>query len=397
MTEMAEETLTLDDYLRRPNPVVNSAYSWTGTNTKSRTSTHTKPKEIVEWKDFNYNSLQAMYGDTLKLKIHLQNLPNLSRHLPFHLSEIQDEDSLEALLIRWNNTIVSYALSVAQRSDGLIGADTAGYREGEIFMARGGHAFIPGTKPSEKALHPDWAGIIPSNKHQEGTKENRKSHMNVLPGDSKLSTKWKSSRDPDSLEFKKPFFQIFHYCELADVRYGYLLTQEELVVVRISRKPRGQISDPTMPSQRPQRLGTSQLKKEQAKLHLPEKHRTKEHGVLEYKSIRWDDGSQREEASLSINLALWWLHMLAATARSIESSYRDLLEEYISETASKGFLGAAQNAPHKTKQGSIIKGRKRRRDYDTGSNDSTEHLVKEDNVGPSRKFARSFSNPMQID
>lgn len=224
--------MTLDEYLRRPNPAVTSDNSWTGTNTRSGSSM--KPSEIVEWEDFNYSTLQAIYGETLKLEIHSQDLPDFSFHLPFHLSEIQDEDSLEALLIRWNNAVVSYALSVAQRSNGTIRADTAGHRAGEIFMARGGHAYIPGTK-AKKGLRPDWAGIIPSDGYQHRTNESRKSYMNALPGDSKLSTKWSSFGDPNSLEFKKSFYQIFNYCDLAEVRYGYLLTLEELVVVRLSK------------------------------------------------------------------------------------------------------------------------------------------------------------------
>lgn len=380
---MAGDTLTLDEYLRRPNPAVIRDNSWTGTNTKSGSSTNMKPSEIVEWKDFNYSTLQAIYGKTLNLEMRLQDLPDFSHSLPFHLSEIQDEDSLEGLLIRWNNAVVSYALSVAQRSDGAISGDTAGHRAGEIFMARGGHAYIPGTK-AQKEFRPDWAGIIPSDGYQHRTKESRKSYMNVLPGDSKLSTKWSSSGDPNSLEFKRPFFQIFSYCDLAEVRYGYLLTPEELVVVRVSRKPSHEVPNSRLSPQRPKRMGTSEWKKEQEKNLLSIGHKRRNHGVLEYKSIPWEDGSQRQEASLSINLALWWLHMMAATARSIGPSYRDLLKEYdVSDTAPMGLLATARNAPSISDQGSVTKSKKRRRDSED-----------EDNTRPLRGIARSFSDSM---
>ena len=377
MLKMAGDTLTLDEYLRRPNPAVTRDNSWTGTNTTSGPSM--KPSEIVEWKDFNYSTLQAIYGETLKLEIHSQDLPDFSLHLPFHLSEIQDEDSLEALLIRWNNAVVSYALSVAQRSNGAIRVDAAGHRAGEIFMARGGHAFIPGTN-TKKGLRPDWAGIIPSDGYQHRTEESRKSFMNALPGDSKLSTKWSSSGDPNSLEFKKPFHQIFKYCDLAEVRYGYLLTPEELVVVRVSRKPSHEVPNSRPSPQRPKRTGTSEWNKEQRNILLSIDSKRKEHGVLEYKSIPWDDGSQRQEASLSINLALWWLHMMAATARSVGPFYPDLSKEYhFSDTASMGLLGTAQNAPSISEQGSVTKSKKRRRDCED-----------EDNTRPLRGIARSF-------
>lgn len=373
--------MTLHEYLRRPNPAVNLDNSWTGTNTKSGASITLS--EIKEWKDFNYSTLQAIYGEALKLEIHSQDLPDYSLHLPFHLSELQDEDSLEALLIRWNNAVVSYALSVAQRSDGAIRADTAGHRAGEIFMARGGHAFIPNTK-AQKGSRPDWAGIIPSDGYQRRTMENRMSYTNTLPGDSKLSTKWSSSRDPGSLEFKKPFSQIFNYCNSADVRYGYLLTSEELVVVRISRKPIHEVPNSRPSSQRPKRTGMLERKMAWEKDPFADELQKKEHGVLEYKSIPWDDGSQRQEASLSINLALWCLHMMAATARSIEPSYRDLSEEYyVSDTASMGLLGTARNAPSISEQGSATKSKKRRRDSED-----------EDDTRPLRRSARSLSDLM---
>lgn len=198
---------------------------------------------------------------------------------------------------------------------------------------------LSGTK-AQKGLRPDWAGIIPSDGYQPETNESRKSYMNALPGDSKLSTKWSSSGYPNSLEFKKPFFQIFNYCDLARVRYGYLLTPEELVVVRISRKPSPEVPNSRQSSQRPKRAGMSEWEKEQEKDPPSTDIERNIQRVLEYKSIPWDDGSQRHEASLTINLALWCLHMMAATARSIGPSYRDLSKEYhASDTASTGLLG----------------------------------------------------------
>lgn len=378
---MARDTLTLHEYLRIPNPTVNLDNSWTGTNTKSGPSM--TPSEIKEWKDFTYSTLQAIYGELLKLEMRSQDLPNFSLHLPFHLSKIQDEDSLEALLIRWNNAVVSCALSVAQRSDGVIRAEIAGHRAGEIFMARGGHAFIPGRK-AQKGSRPDWAGIIPSEGYQDRTIDNRKSCINVLPGDSKLSTKWSSSGDPNSLEFKKPFSQIFNYCDSAEVRYGYLLTPEELVVVRVSRKPSHEVSNSRPSSQRAKRPGTSEWKKAQEKDPFSKELQKQNQGVLEYKSIPWDDGSQRQEASLSVNLALWWLHMMAATARSIEPSYRDLSEEYhVSDTASTGLLRTAQNVPGISEQSSVSKSKKRRR--------ASEN---EDDTRPLRRIAKSLGDSM---
>ena len=343
--------------------------------------------EVVDWTDFTYDTLEAIYGDLLKLEVHQQDLPDLKRGFPFHLTEIRDEDSLEALLIRWNNAVISEALSLTHRGEQSGDLDSEGHGANEIFMARGGHAKIPKYK-SQKGLRPDWAGIMRGNLCEVESNQTRTSYMNVLPGDSKLSTKWNTSMGPDKAEFHKPFHQICSYCDLAEVRYGYLLTQEELVVVRLSRKPNEQGPGSVTPPQRSKRTGTPSLKKWQGNLPLPEETGKRELRIIEYKSIPWEEEGGRNENLLSINLALWWLHMMAATTRSIRSEYRDLREEYqIQRTA-------MQNVPPRTKR-SLLNSKKRR--HDSGSDNSTHHLKNAEKMRPTRKFTRSFSIPMQID
>ncbi len=236
---------------------------------------------------------------------------------------------------------------------------------------------------AQKGVRPDWAGIIRSKLYEQGGRGTRKSYVNVLPGDSKLSTKWNTSMAREDAEFKKPLFQICHYCDLAGVRYGHLLTQKELVVVRLSCKKNGQGGDATVSPPRSARKW-----KEQAKISLPKKERTKEHRILEYKSIPWEIGIEQEDNVLSINSTLWWLHMLAARARSISSGYRDLREEYCQD-----------QSPPPSNNHSFSNGRKRGRDHDSESGDGT------DRMGPNRKiprsfttsFTRSFSMPIHAD
>ena len=189
---MDGKALSLIDYLTQPNPRVNSDSSWEGSNTASYSDTDMLPKKIVEWKDFTYDTLQAIYGDILKEKILGQDPPDFGQHLPFHLLHIQDEDSLEALLVRWNNAVVSYALSVTPWPNNL---SSGGYPPNEIHMARGGHAWIPNL-PDKKSLRPDWAGITDRLIHQNEKKPRRKCFVSILPGDSKLSTKWRALGTP---------------------------------------------------------------------------------------------------------------------------------------------------------------------------------------------------------
>jgi len=380
---MDEKTLSLIDYLKQPNPRVNSDSSWEGPNTASTTNTHMVPRKIVEWKDFTHDTLQAIYGDILKVEILGQDLPDFSRHLPFHLLHIQDEDSLEALLVRWNNAVVSCALSVTPCQNNI---RSGGYPPNEIHMARGGHAWIPNMS-DKKSLRPDWAGITDRLTHQNEKMPRRKCYINILPGDSKLSTKW-SSQLPEGAEFKKPFFQLFKYCELAKVRYGYLLTQEELVVVRVSRREQEETSDSDVPRRMSDRQLLNRVKKGQGAIHVPKDEEVGIYRVLEFKSIPWKDQAGTAGDNLSINLALWWLHMMAAKERSIKASYGDLCEEYLTDhqKSMKDASGAQDTSARRGKGGHKKNKRQRAEESDN-----------EERMEPSRKVTRSFGYPMQID
>jgi hypothetical protein len=68
---------------------------------------------------------------------------------------------------------------------------------------------------------------------------------NILPGDTKLSKKWSSDsiksgvvvEDDTQLDRLQLIKQIFAYCVKSNARYGYLITDQELVVVRIRPGP----------------------------------------------------------------------------------------------------------------------------------------------------------------
>ncbi|KJF61535.1 uncharacterized protein CIMG_03634 [Coccidioides immitis RS] len=65
---------------------------------------------------------------------------------------------------------------------------------------------------------------------------NKEIEVNRCPGDTKLSTKWQSTGDSTKEHYFWPFAQIINYSgKTWNTRYGYLITQRELVVLRISR------------------------------------------------------------------------------------------------------------------------------------------------------------------
>lgn len=174
-------------------------------------------------------------------------------------------------------------------------------------MARGGHAAFQdlqreegsGQKKSKhKRFRPDWAGVQHSD-HQ--TKPGR----NLLPGDSKLSKVFKSIDIDTGIAdlavgvkpaWYWPIAQIYTYCRQAGAPYGYLITDQELVVVHI----RPNHTDTPQPATRNRRSSRGGVPSQQESADKP---------ILEFKAIPWNHGNNSNE--LSVALALWWLHMIA--------------------------------------------------------------------------------------
>ncbi|KAL8796091.1 MAG: hypothetical protein Q9182_007425 [Xanthomendoza sp. 2 TL-2023] len=235
-----------------------------------------------------------------------QNLHDHSNIAEMPYRRIYDEASLESFLNIWNWRVVSEALEMAQKGK-LLTAD--GNR---IFMARGGQAYFPKfsakNRAKNKKLKPDWAGI----KQSLGRPGQP---PNILPGDTKLGSKWHSSdiepgrvRQVGSHSRWLPAIrQIYTYCVMTDARYGYLITDQELLAVRISW-----FSD----------TGTKGTK---GNAKLPARRL----GILEYKAVPWSrdtTASQNSDPGLTINLALWWLHMMAAVGHQIQEYDKAIVE-----------------------------------------------------------------------
>ena len=260
-------------------------------------------------------TLQVVFGSTLENDVSKHNLPDRGQLLPLsltphHLYSMFDEDSLNTVLAIWTQPIVCTALTVAQHEC---------QAKDRVSMARGGQACL---RKLDSRFKPDWAGIQEENSHVvsiDGKKQTR--YFNILPGDTKLSTKWKSEdllNDEENVNHRMPVRQLLSYCDHAETRYGYLLSQEELVVFRFSQTPRKTYKSPNPPSLR--KRGPSQAKEGSANMI---RH-------VELKSIPWHLSNKD---GLTINLALWWLHMMAAREHSVGWKYQDLKVEYRNTSA----------------------------------------------------------------
>ncbi|KAK2795955.1 hypothetical protein FQN50_009660 [Emmonsiellopsis sp. PD_5] len=164
-------------------------------------------EEISNWDDFTYANILRDYGDILNTEGEDLAWPSPLRGLD---SVIVDETTVSAVLLKSNHIIVCCALEKAQALS----------NERVVTLALGVHA------PVENA-RPDWAGVATDAGHP------RKNHV---PGDSKVSGKWNSAMrnlaGTQGVEFNKPLMQVLHYANLVGSAFGYVISDKETMCIR---------------------------------------------------------------------------------------------------------------------------------------------------------------------
>ena len=290
MSDTASETQPLLHFLSTKPPVLKANPQKSRTNTKSK---HwLTPAKIVRWEDFNYDSLtmccNELFSEMLKYPIKPIDFSDLEEETSF-----TSEDSLEKSYVsQWTFRIVKTALSKSQRQCDKL-------KLPHVKMVAGAEAIVP----SRRKLKPDWAGVRSTKWSQQA--------VNILPGDTKVSSKWVSSEiEPGDISkaggtpnWAWPVMQMFTYCVNCNARYGYIITDYEMVAFRV-RAPQDRTawsSDLSRPSG--------------------------DWGTIEFASINDSANMDVLSGKLTMNLTLWWLHLLAANDRSILPAYGPLKTE----------------------------------------------------------------------
>lgn len=118
--------------------------------------------------------------------------------------------------------------------------------------------------------------------------------------------------------------------------------------------------------------------------------------IVEFNSVPWENGGEAGEDQLGINLALWWLHMMAARERSIGSEYDDLCKEY--QITHRDHMKPSGKVRKTTgdKKNRVGTTKKRQRNELSESDDSMDDRLEESKTKPRRKAARPFGGPMQL-
>ena len=291
---------TLRQYLTKPNPVFIPAETHPlpvpgsdGPRPGSRASTQNDkwpiPGDIVHWDDFNLQNLRQALGKRLETALgeKYADLRDYS-HLPLALLRVSNEDSLTSVLVKSNQSIVLEALM--KTSEKIL--------EQKVEMVRGGQAIL--IYDLNHHSLPDWAGIRVVQRPN-----------NILPGETKTSWSFSCAKmEEDNIDAKEqeeghdqhsphshwPVRQLLYYCLCSYSRYGYIITDRELVAFRVGPRKAYQYAEEPI-----RRL----------------KNRLSQDAIMEYRRIPWDDyGPYRE---FTVNLALWVLHILAANNGLLES------------------------------------------------------------------------------
>ncbi|KAH6627772.1 hypothetical protein F5144DRAFT_283697 [Chaetomium tenue] len=287
------------DALTTPNVGVDSALIPPGQNTES--NTRVTVSDWQPWADFNYDTLTRIFQRELSQEYRGEREPRpLYNDLRIH-----NEESFEDLLRRFVTPVVNYAL------------------EGQAISCHYGR----GTRcPNRDSYKPDWSLVSEHHINGEG------GYRNLLPGDTKLDAKWQ----PDMIdtrdygEWQKVVSQVATYMACYFSRYGFIITDTVLVVLRITRQEVG----PGLAASRSRRPRGPNPAASHAR-HPSDVSMTSDGSTfIDNDALNWDyhdpeyaivPWAAHGRGRLTIKLALWCLAKMASTGdNTIDYCYPDL-------------------------------------------------------------------------
>lgn len=323
---------TFLDYLTLPNPGVDASKCKEGKSTKSKRVYG--PHKVREWEDVTLKNLNASFGDVLLQGMGSPRVRD-ANDVPSEKTVLFEEGSVTTLAAHWNEPVVDHALNGT--CEILREGQTGGHLHGALgsgrvhFIENTGQGHLPDEK---KRIHkPDWCVY-------QGGQVGDERVANLVPGDSKPAMKWKSewikSTNPRlKSKGKMGIQQVTKYMYLAKTRYSFLLTEEELVPVRLSKCFRDleivkeRIEDAHRREQIIDTSGSFETGDEENDeitsdiSRDPDQESDRSYAdatrtidlVLEYCRIPWSNSGTNE---LTVNLTLWWLPLLAIQGSSIK-------------------------------------------------------------------------------
>ncbi|KAI1110998.1 hypothetical protein F5Y14DRAFT_427135 [Nemania sp. NC0429] len=301
-------------YLTLANPDADSTGCKGGDSSKS--SNRYKPDDVKPWKDLTLKNFEATYKDVL---LHPLGDPERrdATEIPPRITHLLEEESVKRLAEFWNEKVVQHVLDGTQ---GILNQKLPGgcFAGGPLYFTRNcGEGHIR----NEKGIlqKPDWC------LYQATENAEPRVYKNLLPGDIKPAKRWKSewiNSPKPSLKRKADLVlaQITKYMALGNTRYGFILSEEELVAMRLSKFIRDTQTYEELAQN--ESAYTGQLQNSSLSFDGdPEgcyADAARREGVLlEFRQVPWAANGARK---FTINLALWWLSVLAVQEASIKAT-----------------------------------------------------------------------------
>lgn len=312
---MTGKTTILEE-LTKPNPLVNNMAKW-GPN--SANSNWAAVEGWTLWQDFTAERLYAIFSDVVESE---WNIRSEIHSTPTDWdSQVYDEDGLEHAVLSTHllppvNAALRHGLRYAKLD-----------KLASINLGRAGRTYYePG---GDRRFKPDWA--LCSSNHIETFADNSFRYYSLMPGDSKLSNKWHSSFRQEATKFttwSDPVRQILTYCIQSGSRYGFIITDKELVVIRIRTEPTGSGLGASKPSrQQPQHSYNTSASTDMSMLSTSMRDMSisgsswkstspaVDGHPIEYRAIPWENHG-RGKRQLTVRLALFYLSWMAALGRN---------------------------------------------------------------------------------
>ncbi|KAI0410208.1 hypothetical protein F5X98DRAFT_387170 [Xylaria grammica] len=310
------------------------------------------PAAVKHWDEFNYEVLETIFGGELmreakKERSNLPHYPHLDEDVDLRLGK--SEPITRSLFNKWNHTIVLASLRAVQDAfHPCLWRETTGEKPSKSCIPLPTDSENSKRAPDEATPEPE--GMNRAEKTQKAIRKERskrsrqpdggsvsvreillKKSGERFPKEYKPASNWSSKKLRDGKYTNKetgewhkevqliinnniaPIRQAYTYCIDYGCRYGCILTTSEAFIFRI--KPRGNYEgsiddDPSSFSQ------------------LIEK--VKADGLMEFVSIPWMHGCDdhhHDYKEFTVNLALWFTHILAGNHYKLDWKYPNLHEE----------------------------------------------------------------------
>ncbi|KAI8946433.1 hypothetical protein F4801DRAFT_583416 [Xylaria longipes] len=346
MPDRVRRAESILEYLTVKNPKVKSDYK---PHTRQSSQLWWKfPTYVEPWDEFNFETMEKVFGGMLMREC--RDEKNKFYFLePQLVPEAQDQDTSEpaatAILNLWTNTVVNKALiAVKDTLHPVYWAqqrNSASVKPGKESVTpkqvqRGNNtpktrlavAGMPLSQIRRGTVITDASGLPFSASKDSGSNgKPLPKPFNRLPKEIKSGSTWVSSKaigrprgETSSWITKNtaaPVRQIYQQCIQARSRYGCIITTQEAFLVRIG----------------PYRGSSARVKRTKAPLTQDQLYQAvTDEGLLEYISIPWavhrkDNDSLEKFRTMTMNLAIWFQHILAGHNHELSWRYKPLVDE----------------------------------------------------------------------